>query len=112
MPLLGADRDATVSTGCLAGVREQVEQYLFQLALSACDRWEIIGDVDGQMNAAPIDAAFENRQRCFDCCTHVPGPRPSRGTARKREHAAEDPPAPLERPLELSQVFQPDCQVG
>ena len=46
VPMLGADSHPTVSTGCLAGVREQVEQHLFQLALSACDRGEVFGDVD------------------------------------------------------------------
>ena len=60
--------------------------------------------VDDELDAASFDAGPENGQRRLDGGAHVAGAAAPHAAAGERQHAAEDPPAHLQRLLNLFEV--------
>src|SRR5262245_44724763 len=90
----------------LPSVGEQVEKYLFEIALAAGDCRDVIGYVDVQLDGAAAHAVSQDRRCRFDRAPQMSLTAPPCRVAREGQHSAEDPAADLKRLLHVLEVLR------
>jgi len=101
---MGADRQRAAIRHRVARVGRQVEQQLFQVGLATGEQRHRVGEVESDLDGVGAQGFRQNRQRALDRARQIAFAARVHAAASKREHAAEDAPAGLDRRFDLFQV--------